>query len=345
MEEKKSRLFRNVILAVLLVALFIGSFSVYEAYLKPNVPGKLRSEFVHIPTGSALEDVVKLLTDSSFIKDPHSFRLLAQQMKYKGRAGRFEIKPSWSNYSLIKHLRSGQQAPVKLVLHNERLPENIAAKVARFLEPDSLSIITLLNDPIFIDSIGYTPQTLTALFIPNTYEMFWNTSPRKFMERMISENERFWEKDNRQAKADALNLSREQVYIVASIVEKETNQNEEKQRVAGVYLNRLSINMPLQADPTLVFASRDWDTRDIAQYKSLDSPYNTYKYPGLPPGPICMASIPSIDAVLNAEEHNFIFFCAIGDGSGLHSFAETYDAHLVNVARYRKNLIDRGLGL
>jgi UPF0755 protein len=103
--------------------------------------------------------------------------------------------------------------------------------------------------------------------------------------------------------------------------------------------------MPLQADPTLVFASRDWDTRDIAQYKSLDSPYNTYKYPGLPPGPICMASIPSIDAVLNAEEHNFIFFCAIGDGSGLHSFAETYDAHLVNVARYRKNLIDRGLGL
>jgi UPF0755 protein len=339
------RLFRNIAIAIVLIAGVVIAVYAYRIYWKPNVPGTLKAEFVNIPTGSDLEDVVRILQDSSMINDPSSFKLMAQQMKYKGRAGRFKITPSWSNYYLIKHLRGGEQAPVKFVLHNERLPENIAAKVARFLEPDSLSVIVLLNDTVYLDSIGYSPQTLTSLFIPNTYEMFWNTTPRKFVERMIFENKKFWEKNDRQAKADALGLIREEVYTVASIVEKETNQNEEKQRVAGTYLNRLKINMPLQADPTLVFASRDWEARDLAQYKTLDSPYNTYKYSGLPPGPICMASIPSIDAVLNAEKHNYIFFCAIGDGSGLHSFAETYEAHLVNVQRYRKNLIDRGLGL
>ncbi len=336
---------RNIGIAIALVIIVVGGFYLYEAYLKPNVPDTLQSEFIKIPTGYTLDDVVQLLADSSFIQDVTSFKLMAMQMKYNGRAGRFKIKPSWSNYHLIKHLRGGEQAAVKFVLHNERLPEHVAAKVARFLEPDSLSVITLMNDTVFLDSLGFNSETLISLFIPNTYEIYWNTTPRKFLERMKTENEKFWENDDRQAKADALGLSRKQVYTVASIVERETNQNVEKARVAGVYLNRLRINMPLQADPTLVFASRDWEGRDLAKYKSLDSPYNTYKYPGLPPGPISMASIPSIDAVLNAEKHNYIFFCAIGDGSGLHSFAETYDAHRVNVAQYKRNLIARGIGL
>jgi UPF0755 protein len=270
---------------------------------------------------------------------------MAERLGYKGRAGRFKITPGMSSWSLVRHLRGGQQAPVKVVLVNERLPEDVAAKAARFIEADSLSLVTLMNDPVVLDSLGFTPQTLMSMFIPNTYEFFWNTTPRKFIERMKKEHDDFWKKDNRQAKADSWHMTREQVYTLASIVERETNANSEKPRMAGVYLNRLRDAWPLQADPTLVFASRDWEARDLAKYKSLDSPYNTYMYPGLPPGPISMASIPSLDAVLNHEKHNYMFFVALGDGSGLHSFAESYEAHKVNIERYKKNLQARGLGL
>ena len=336
---------RNILFTLFVLAIGTGAFIAWNFFYKPNVPASLANPYIQIPTGSTFEDVTRLLRDSSLILDESSFRMMAGRMSYKGRAGRFQIEPGWSSYALVRHLRGGKQAAVKVVLVNERLPEDIAAKVARFIEPDSLDIVTLLNDPVYLDSIGYSPQSLLSLFIPNTYEFFWNTTSRKFMERMLKEHEGFWEKDNRKAKADALGLSKEEVYTVASIVERETNDKSEKPRIAGVYLNRLAIGMPLQADPTLVFASRDWESRDLAQYKTLDSPYNTYMYPGLPPGPISMASIPSLDAVLNREKHDYIFFCAIGDGSGKHNFAVTYDAHLVNVRRYKENLVQRGLGL
>lgn len=332
-------------LAILLGIAAIAGYFAWSIFLKPNVPATLADPYLKIPTGSKLEDVVKLLSDGGYVKDPNSFKMMANRMSYGGRAGRFKITPGMSSYQLVKHLRSGQQAPVRIVLVNERLPEHIAAKVAGAIEPDSLAIVTLLNDTTYLDSIGYTPATLLSLFIPNTYEVYWNTTPRKFMERMIKENKRFWESEGRQAKADALGLTREEVYTVASIVERETNAKAEKPRMAGVYLNRVEQDWPLQADPTLVFASRDWEARDLAKYKSLDSPYNTYKYPGLPPGPISMASIPSLDAVLNREKHDYMFFVATGDGSGLHMFAVTYDAHKVNIETYKRNLIARGLGL
>lgn len=344
-EPKTNKAFRNLLSTFVLLAIGAVGFLAWNFFLKPNVPSTLANPYVNIPTGSTLDDVVRILRDSTQIQDESSFRTMAERAGYKGRAGRFKIEPGMSSYQLVRHLRSGSQSPVRVVLVNERLPEHIAAKVARFLEPDSLALISLLNDTTYLDSIGYTPQTLLSLFIPNTYEFFWNTSPRKFMERMVKEHDSFWSKDNRQAKADSLGLSREQAYTVASIVERETNENVEKARIAGVYLNRLAIGMPLQADPTLVFASRDWESRDLAKYKTLDSPYNTYLYPGLPPGPISMASIPSLDAVLNREKHDYLFFCAVGDGSGLHSFAVTYEAHLINVRRYKENLMKRGLGL
>lgn len=344
-EPKPKKTLRNLLITSVLLAIVAVGFLVWNFFLKPNVPSPLANPYVNIPTGSTLDDVVRILRDSSQIRDESSFRMMAERAGYKGRAGRFKIEPGMSSYQLVRLLRSGKQSPVRVVLVNERLPEHIAAKVARFLEPDSLELITLFNDTTYLDSIGYTPQTLLSLFIPNTYEFFWNTSPRKFMERMVREHDSFWSKNNRQAKADSLGLNREQVYTVASIVERETNENVEKARIAGVYLNRLAIGMPLQADPTLVFASRDWESRDLAKYKTLDSPYNTYLYPGLPPGPISMASIPSLDAVLNREKHDYLFFCAVGDGSGLHSFAVTYEAHLINVRRYKENLMKRGLGL
>lgn len=344
-EPQPKKTWRNLAITLILLAVGAAGFFAWSFFYKPNVPEVLPNPYIKIPTGSTLDEVVRILRDSSLILNESSFRTMAQRMNYKGRAGRFQLEPGWSSYELVRHLRGGKQAPVKVVLVNERLPEDIAAKVARFIESDSLTMISLLNDTTYLDSIGYNSQTLLSLFIPNTYEFFWNTSPQKFMERMIKEHDNFWSKDDRQAKAASLGLSKEQVYTVASIVERETNDDGEKPRIAGVYLNRLALNMPLQADPTLVFASRDWESRDLAQYKTLDSPYNTYKYPGLPPGPISMASIPSLDAVLNREKHDYVFFCALGDGSGKHSFAVTYDSHLVNVRRYKENLLKRGLGL
>jgi UPF0755 protein len=336
---------KKILLFLLLAAAAIGGYVAWNFFYKPNVPATLQDEYVKFPTGSSLDDVVNILKSGNFISDENSFRFMAERLSFKGRAGRFKITPGMSSWSLVRHLRGGQQAPVKVVLVNERLPEDVAAKAARFIEADSLSLVTLMNDPVVLDSLGFTPQTLMSMFIPNTYEFFWNTTPRKFIERMKKEHDDFWKKDNRQDKADSLHMTREQVYTLASIVERETNANSEKPRMAGVYLNRLRDGWPLQADPTLVFASRDWEARDLAKYKSLDSPYNTYMYPGLPPGPISMASIPSLDAVLNHEKHNYMFFVALGDGSGLHSFAESYDAHKVNIERYKKNLQARGLGL
>lgn len=336
---------RKVILYIVAIGLLAGLFLAWQFFYKANVPNGLVDKFVEIPTGSSFEDVVQLLTSGNYIQDETTFRIMAGRLGYKARAGRFELQPGWSNFQLVRHLRSGKQAPIKVVLVNERLPEDVAAKVARFIEPDSLAMITLFNDPVYLDSIGYTPQTLMSLFIPNTYEFFWNTSPRKFMERMMQEHDKFWEKDNRQAKADSLGLTREEVYTLASLVEKETNANSEKPRMAGVCINRLRLGMLLQVDPTLVFASRDWESRDLAKYKTLDSPYNTYMYPGLPPGPISMASIPSIDAVLNYEKHDFIFYVAVGDGSGTHMFSKTYEGHKVNIERYKENLTKRNIGI
>ncbi len=341
---QKRPILKIILLLIILLAGVVGYFA-WSFILKPNVPASLSKKYVLIPTDATLDQVVDSLQAGNFILDENSFRTLANRLNYNGRGGRYEITPGMSSYQLVKHLRSGKQSAVKVVLVNERLPEHIAAKVAKAIEPDSLALVTLLNDTTYLDSLGFTPQTLLSLFIPNTYEVFWNTTPRKFMERMKKEHDRFWAADNRDAKARALGLSREEVYTVASIVERETNDKAEKPRMAGVYLNRVEQGWPLQADPTLVFASRDWEARDLAKYKSLDSPYNTYMYPGLPPGPISMASIPSLDAVLNREKHNYMFFVATGDGSGKHMFAETYDAHKVNIEVYKRNLISRGLGL
>ncbi len=342
-ESNSGKKIKNLLITAFFLAVGVGCFLAWNFFLKPNVPSDLANTYVNIPTGSTLEDVAQILLDSNQIRDEGSFRMMAERVGYKGRAGRFKIEPGMSSYQLVRHLMAGRQSPVRVVLVNERLPEQIAAKVARFIEPDSLEIIALLSDQVYLDSIGYNPQTLLSLFIPNTYEFYWNTSPRKFVERMIKENELFWSKEGRQEKADSLELSRDQVYTLASIVERETNANVEKARIAGVYLNRLHIGMLLQADPTLVFASRDWESRELAKYKTLDTPYNTYMYPGLPPGPISMASIASLDAVLNREKHDYIFFCAAGDGSGLHNFAVNFEAHKVNIRRYKENLKKRGL--
>lgn len=338
------------ILGILLIGLMIGGVFGYQKYQQifaPNVPTALKQTIVAIPTGSTYDEIVDLLYQEGFLKDSASFNWVAEQMQYRKadmRTGRFEIKPNWSNRELITHLRGGKQATVKVVLTNERFPENVAAKAAQFIESDSLEIQQVFEDESYLQEHGFSKETLISLFIPNTYDFYWNTKPKAFFERMLKEHKAFWDKNNRRKKAKALNLTPAEVYTLASIVEKETNQNAEKSRIAGVYLNRLNINMALQADPTAVFATRDFSARRVLhRHIEFDSPYNTYKYPGLPPGPISMASIASIDAVLNAENHKYLYFCAKPDDSGFHAFAKSLSAHNVNARRFHRWLRKRGL--
>jgi UPF0755 protein len=327
---------------VAIIGLFF-SWNYIKTYFLSNVPSSLNEEFVCFPTGATLEDCKRILKEKGFIKEEDTFAQAAEKMNYKGRSGRFKIKAGWNNKELVQHLRSGEQSPVKVSFNTERTLENIAAKTGRFIEADSAKLFATFTNEAFLQQIGMNKDNLMSIFIPNTYDIFWNTTPEKFVEKMLKERDKFWEKDNRSQKADALALSKEQVYALASIVEKETNDVAEKPTVAGVYLNRLRINMKLQADPTCVFASRDFLTRRVTSYHlSFDSPYNTYLYKGLPPGPISIASASSIDAVLNYDKHNYLYFCAKPDNIGTHSFAETFQQHQVNVDKYIAWLNRRG---
>ena len=332
---------------VLVLMAAIAAFLYLRYMSKTAVPQNLEDYHVLIPTGASFDQVLDSLQAKNLIQNTAAFTMVAERMNYKRevmRAGRYRLKPGMTLLQMVRHLRSGEQAPVNVVLTNERLPEDVAAKVARFIEPDSATLLAYFTDAAKLEALGYTPETLMSIFIPNTYQFFWNTTPEKFLERMQREHDAFWNKNDRKRKAAELNLSPQQVYTLASIVDRESLAKSEKPTIAGVYLNRLRIDMPLQADPTSVFARRDFQTTRVTEYHiRFDSPYNTYMYTGLPPGPIGMASISGIDAVLNADSHNYIYFCAIGDGSGLHAFAESYPQHLANAARYRRNLEERGL--
>lgn len=340
---------RRSILLLLVIALGAGAFFAWEpikGFLLPAVPQSIADPYVCIPTGSSFDQVVSLLKKGGFIRDEVNFRWLAEQMNYRKtpmRAGRFQVQPGWTNRQLIQQLRSGEQAPVDVVINMARLPEDVAGIASRFIEADSMELLTVFRDNNVLRQYNLTDATLISAFIPNTYEMYWNTDAKGFLARMVKERDAFWAKNNRESKAQQLGLTENEVYTLASIVERETNYNPEKTTIAGVYLNRLRINMKLQADPTCVFATRDFSTHRVTEYHTnFDSPYNTYVYKGLPPGPISMASIPSIDAVLNAEKHNYLYFCAKPDDSGNHVFAETFAAHKVNADRFQAYLRQKG---
>jgi UPF0755 protein len=341
-QNLKKHMLRKSLIGLLVLTLvgIVLAWKPIKAIFLDGVPTTLQNKMVLIPTGSNFEQVVTSLEQGGFISNAESFTWLAEKMNYKKpemRPGRFEVQPGWSNRDLIKHLRAGKQTPVELVLTtNERLLEDIAGKAAQFIESDSVTILRTLTDAAYVQSLGFTPETFISTFIPNTYELFWTTTPKQLVERMVKEQKAFWTKNDRAAKAKALNLNPEEVYTVASIVERESNNNAERPTIAGVYLNRLKIGMKLQADPTCVFATRDFATRRVTEYHLLfPSPYNTYLNTGLPPGPISMASISAIDAVLNRAEHGYLYFCAKPDNSGTHAFAETYAGHNVNVAKFR----------
>jgi UPF0755 protein len=255
--------------------------------------------------------------------------------------GRYEILPGMSNNQIVDMLRSGKQKPLNVTFNNIRTTSQLAGVIARQLEADSLSLIGLLKNHGFVGKYGFNAETIHCMFIPNTYQFFWNTTAEGFFERMNREYKVFWN-ESRTRSAQKQKLSPAEVSILASIVEKETNKSDEKPRIAGVYLNRLRDNWLLQADPTLVYASGDFGLRRVLNiHKEIESPYNTYKKAGLPPGPICIPSINSIDAVLNAENHDYYFFVARPDDSGYHNFSKSLRQHNEFVHQYRRKQNDR----
>lgn len=271
------------------------------------------------------------------------FSLLSKAVGYRVRAGRYAVKPGDNLLALFRRLRNGQQEPVNLTIPPVRTLSQLAGYLSKHLMMDSATVAIAWADGYATDSHRYSKQTLLALFVPNTYQVYWNVSLDDFMTRMQREHDAFWTEE-REAKAEAMGFTHEQVATLASIVDEETANNAEKPMIAGMYIKRLAVGMPLQADPTVKFALGDFALRRIYQkHLTVDSPYNTYRQTGLPPGPIRIASIAGIDAVLNYVHHDFLFMCAKEDFSGTHNFARTYQEHLQNARRYTKALNERNI--
>jgi UPF0755 protein len=333
-----------ITLAILLavgIYLYIG-----KAIFDPNTKVNEDDPFVEIPTGSKLDDVVKIMMDKGVLINEQSFRRIASIMNYginPVKAGRYKIKNEMSNKSLVAKLRSGDQDPSKVVINNIRLLSDLAGKASRYFEADSMAFLSYITDTITFAKYGYNRDNFMTMFIPNTYEMFWTTGPEKFVTRMKKEYDNYWTAE-RLAKIKNWNINPTQAYIIASIVEKESNYDPERPTIAGVYLNRFLAGEKLQADPTVVFSTGDFSIqRVLYSHLTIDSPYNTYRNVGLPPGPICMPSVASLDAVVNAEKHKYMFFCAKADNSGKHAFAETYAEHTRNADAFAAWLNTQGI--
>jgi UPF0755 protein len=342
-KKKMSKFSKGVIYFLLILIILSGvvGYQLYNAFLKPNTWVKdENTATLYIPTGSTFEELKKTLYGKGIIINRLTFEWMSKRKNLDTNIhpGKYLISDGMTNIELINLLRSGKQIPVKLIFNNIRTKADLAKKIASDIEPDSANIINLLNDSAFLSIFGFSPETILTMFIPNTYEVYWNITGKEVMDRMYTEYNKFWNAGRRQ-KAEKLGLTPVEVSILASIVERETNKNDEKARMAGVYLNRLEKNWMLQADPTVVFAWGDFSIKRVLNVqKEIDSPYNTYKNYGLPPGPICIPSISSIDGVLDREEHKYMFFCAKDDFSGYHVFAENNTQHSINANKYRRAL-------
>ncbi|MGK6351022.1 endolytic transglycosylase MltG [Parapedobacter sp. DT-150] len=345
MEKKKKGSVRVLLLiaAVVVVAGGIVAYRYYKGFFAPNVTAE--TEYLYVYTHWDFEDVMTSIGELHAVEDTAAFRWAATKMDYPTRVkpGKYKLEPGMNNRTLVNKLGGGFQEPVNLRFENVRLKENLAAVLAGQLEPDSLAFINLLNNDTLAGQYGFDRENFFSMFIPNTYEFYWNTSTARFAERMHEEYQRFWSAA-RKEKAAQLNLTPQEVSVLASIVKGEALHTDEMPTIAGLYLNRLRKGMLLQADPTVIFANNDFTIRRVL-YKHLrmDSPYNTYLYRGLPPGPIMMPSIASIDAVLNYRQHDYLYMVAKDDFSGYHNFAVTQAEHNANARKFQQALNERNI--
>ena len=328
-----------VIFSVALVSVAcVYGYMQYRKIFSANTKFSETKVFVLIPTNSNFPAVLEIL--KPYIQDLDKFAEVAEKKSYPQnvKSGKFQLKNNMNSNDIVNALR--QNVPVKLAFNNQERLANFAGRISTQIEADSTSLMKAFTDPKFLEANGFTEENVLSMFIPNSYEFFWNTSAEKFRDRMAKEYRIFWN-DERKAKAKAQNLTPLEVSTLASIVHKETVMSKERPKVAGVYLNRLQRGMKLEADPTVIYAVKlkenDFD-RVIKRvlYKDLEtiSPYNTYMYAGLPPGPIAMPDITALDAVLNPESHDYIYFCASVVDFGYHEFAKTLAQHEVNRQKY-----------
>ncbi|TDD94316.1 endolytic transglycosylase MltG [Flavobacterium cellulosilyticum] len=331
----------------LMSGLLIYGFILANQIFSKNTKFSESEIYVHIPTGSTYDDVKKII--EPYIENTKRFELVANKRNYPEnvKPGRFLFIKGMNSYALVKALRSN--IPVKLAFNNQERIENLAGRVGSQIEADSLSLLTTFKDSIFLKDNGFTDENVMVMFIPNTYELYWNTTAEKFRDKMIKEYRNFWNKE-RTEKAKKQGLTIVEATILASIVHKESVKKDERPRIAQVYLNRLRVGMPLQADPTVIFAikkkSNDFDQvikRVFFKDLTMVSPYNTYMNIGLPPGPIAMPDITALEAVLNPEQNDFIYFCASVDRFGYHEFAATLPEHNKNAKKYSDWIISQGV--
>jgi UPF0755 protein len=334
--------FKKLITIIAVAGIVIGGiFSYYifsNAFVKNTVFAQ-KEVFVYVPSNSTYDEVKELI--KPLVNDIEKFDFVAQKRNYATavRSGKFLLKKDMTSFDIVQALR--KNVAVQLAFNNQETLEKLAERITTQVEPNKEQLLSAFTNSKFLEEYGFTDETVLAMFIPNTYEFYWNTTAEKIAEKMASEYKKFWNEE-RTSKALDKNLTPVQVSVLASIVHKETSKVSERPTVAGVYINRLKQNMPLQADPTVIFAmkktSGDFD-QVIKRVYSKDtqgtiSPYNTYINLGLPPGPIAMPDISAIDAVLNAEKHNYIYFCASVERMGYHDFASNYTAHQVNARKY-----------
>jgi len=337
--NKKIILFTIILAGILLLS---GGLIVYKTLFGSEIH-VANSKVIYIPTGSSYISVLDTLYSNLDIKNPRLLEWVAEKKKYPAlvKPGRYVIDSDISYIGLINLLRSGRQNPVKVTFNNVRNLNQIAGKVGIKIEADSAQLIGYFSDESNYRGDGFKSENIIALFIPDTYEFYWNTDPEEFYERMLKEYRKFWNED-RLSKAKEKNLSPDEVAILASIIDDEVAKNDEKPRIAGVYLNRLKRGIPLQACPTIKFTLNDFTiSRVLKKHLVIDSPYNTYRHNGFPPGPIGCPSKEGLDAVLNAEKHEYLFFAARSDFSGYHNFSRTLSEHNRYAALYQKELNKR----
>jgi UPF0755 protein len=336
-------LIRYMIYAIVVIFVLAGLkiAAVYHQIYSPNIITPEKKDFyICIPTGSTYENVVTLLDSNNFIKNRQTFDWAAGKKKYPTHVhpGRYRILNNMSNNEVINMLRSGIQEPVDLVINIARTPEELAGKISLQIEAGKEDLIKLMTDEDYLQQYEFDKRTVLGMFMPNTYEFWWNTNADGFFKRMYKEYNNFWNRE-RTGRANELNFTHNQVITLASIIINETNKEDEYRRIAGVYINRLKKGIRLQADPTVKFALGDFERQRILKTDTyIDSPYNTYMYGGLPPGPIAIPTVKAIDAVLKYEKHDYLFFCAKEDFSGYHNFARTLDQHNKNARSYQKAL-------
>ena len=329
---------KKILIPLIIFSTILTTVSVYtyQMLYSPNFLINSEDKFIIIDDNTDFNELIKKLEDDTLINDILSFSFLSKIMEYQEniKIGAYKVKMNMTNYDMITMLRSGNQTPIKLTFSYARKMDDLAEKITSRLKMSKDDLLNYLNDNID-EYNGFEKSDIISVFLPDTYEVYWNVSPKNLTNKMYSEYKKFWNSE-RIAKLENINLNEKEAIVLASIVASETRMLDEADRVAGLYINRLRKNMRLQADPTLIFAANDFTIRRVLnKHKKIKSPYNTYIHKGLPPGPIRLVPKQYIDAVLNYEEHNFIYMCAKEDFSGYHAFATNLSDHNRNARKFQ----------